>query len=147
MELASRAGVTQSVISAYESGARQPSLPMLARLARATGHDLDVQFRKSSQGRLQGALGQRVRAHRADIEGLAGEYGVSNLRVFGSVARGEDTAVSGIDLLVDEPPHMGLLQLARLRFEFTALGHSGAGACEDLKPVVAGHVGADAVAL
>lgn len=36
-ELAQRAGVTQSVVSAYESGARQPSLPTLARLVEATG--------------------------------------------------------------------------------------------------------------
>jgi transcriptional regulator with XRE-family HTH domain len=31
-ELGRRAGVTQSVVSAYESGARQPSVPTLARL-------------------------------------------------------------------------------------------------------------------
>lgn len=42
VELARRAGVTQSVVSAYESGARQPSLPMLERLVNATGHDLEL---------------------------------------------------------------------------------------------------------
>jgi predicted transcriptional regulator len=31
VDLAARTGVTQSVISAYESGQRQPSLPALAR--------------------------------------------------------------------------------------------------------------------
>lgn len=37
-ELAERAGVAQSVISAYEAGRRQPSLPTLARLIEAAGH-------------------------------------------------------------------------------------------------------------
>jgi predicted transcriptional regulator len=41
-ELAFRAGVAQSVISAYEAGRRQPSLPTLARLIDAAGCDLVV---------------------------------------------------------------------------------------------------------
>ena len=32
------------------------------------------------------------------------EYGVKSLRVFGSVARGEDSEVSDVDLFVDMPP-------------------------------------------
>ena len=36
-ELATQAGVTQSVVSAYESGQRQPSIPVLARLIEAAG--------------------------------------------------------------------------------------------------------------
>ena len=32
------------------------------------------------------------------------EYGVKSLRVFGSVARGEDNSNSDVDLLVDMPP-------------------------------------------
>lgn len=42
-----------------------------------------------------------VRARRADIERLAGRYGVRNVRIFGSVARGEAGAESDLDLLVD----------------------------------------------
>jgi transcriptional regulator with XRE-family HTH domain len=45
VELARRAGVTQSVVSAYESGARQPSVPTLARLVGATGFELELQLR------------------------------------------------------------------------------------------------------
>lgn len=41
-QLAERAGVQQPVISAYESGRRQPSLPMLQKLLAATGHRLDL---------------------------------------------------------------------------------------------------------
>jgi uncharacterized protein len=44
-ELAASAGVAQSVISAYEAGRRQPSLPTLAKLIEAAGYDLmlDIQ--------------------------------------------------------------------------------------------------------
>jgi predicted nucleotidyltransferase len=38
---------------------------------------------------------------RAQLLAAARRRGVSNLRVFGSVARGDDTAESDIDLLVD----------------------------------------------
>lgn len=39
-DLARRAGVAQSVISAYEAGRRQPSLPSLLKILRAAGFDL-----------------------------------------------------------------------------------------------------------
>ncbi|HLJ08895.1 MAG TPA: helix-turn-helix transcriptional regulator [Acidimicrobiia bacterium] len=41
-QLARRSGVSQSVISAYESGAREPSVAALRRLGRAM--DLDLAF-------------------------------------------------------------------------------------------------------
>jgi transcriptional regulator with XRE-family HTH domain len=44
-ELAVGAGVAQSVISAYEAGRRQPSLPTLAKLIEAAGYDLVVDIR------------------------------------------------------------------------------------------------------
>lgn len=40
--LAARAGVDLSVLSAYESGTRQPSARMLSRLVRAAGADLSL---------------------------------------------------------------------------------------------------------
>lgn len=46
-ELARRAAVTQSVISAYESGTRQPSVPVLERLVAATGLELELRVRKA----------------------------------------------------------------------------------------------------
>lgn len=42
-------------------------------------------------------------------------YPVSNLRVFGSVARGEDDEASDIDLLVDPLPGLTLSQLGGLQ--------------------------------
>ncbi|HLG00541.1 MAG TPA: helix-turn-helix transcriptional regulator [Acidimicrobiia bacterium] len=41
-ELAHRARTTQPVISAYEHGRREPSIPTLRRLVRAAGEDLEV---------------------------------------------------------------------------------------------------------
>ncbi len=43
---------------------------------------------------------EALRARRAEILALAARYGISNVRVFGSVARGEATPQSDVDLLV-----------------------------------------------
>ena len=40
--LARRSGVPQPLISAYETGARQPGADMLLRLLLATGHDVEL---------------------------------------------------------------------------------------------------------
>ena len=45
-ELAARAGTTQSVVSAYESGHRQPSMPTLAALVDAAGCELVIGVRR-----------------------------------------------------------------------------------------------------
>jgi hypothetical protein len=47
--------------------------------------------------------------------------GAHHPRVFGSLARGEDTDTSDIDLLVDLDDTVGLVTLARLTRELTAL--------------------------
>ncbi|MBV9845753.1 MAG: nucleotidyltransferase domain-containing protein [Kutzneria sp.] len=44
---------------------------------------------------------EEVRAHRDEIYRIAERYGVSNIRVFGSVARGEADDDSDLDLLID----------------------------------------------
>ena len=40
--LARRSGVPQPLISAYETGARQPGADMLLRLLRSTGHEVSL---------------------------------------------------------------------------------------------------------
>ncbi|PZF57660.1 transcriptional regulator [Curtobacterium sp. MCSS17_008] len=42
VQLAARAGVTQSVISTYENGRREPSLAALQRLVRAAGFEATI---------------------------------------------------------------------------------------------------------
>lgn len=45
------------------------------------------------------------------------EYGVSNVRIFGSFARGEQRKTSDIDLLVDLPDGMTLFDLSGLKID------------------------------
>lgn len=123
-QLAARAGITQSVVSAYESGRREPSLPALLRLIAATGHSLEgtlVPVAPVAPGALSGPLGRRVRRHRARIKEIVASYGAGHVRVFGSVARGTECADSDVDLLLDLPEDMGLFALGRLRRELEDL--------------------------
>lgn len=123
-QLAERAGVTQSVVSAYEAGRREPSLPVLLRLIAATGHALDgalVPMAAAGAAPLSGPLGRRVFRHRRQIKEIAASYGVGHVRVFGSVARGTERADSDIDLLLDLPDGIGLFALGRLRSDLEDL--------------------------
>src|SRR5688500_10602775 len=98
-ELARRAGTAQSAVAAYESGAKTPTVDTLARLLEATGQTLDTSPAPSrSRG---GHLGRLVRTRRDSIIKVAAEHHASNVRVFGSVARGRTHAGSDLDLLVD----------------------------------------------
>ena len=51
---------------------------------------------------------------RADILRLAARHGARDLRVFGSVARGESREASDLDLLVEWEPGRSLMDHARL---------------------------------
>jgi hypothetical protein len=42
-----------------------------------------------------------IRGRRKDILEIAGKHGATNVRIFGSVLRGDDGPTSDIDLLVD----------------------------------------------
>lgn len=59
---------------------------------------------------------ETLQSQKKQILAIAEHYGASNIRVFGSVARGEAHADSDIDLLVDLEPgrslldHIGLMQ-------------------------------------
>ena len=55
-----------------------------------------------------------LRHQRQAIIELAARYGVSNVRVFGSVARGEATPNSDVDLLVSFPPERIIFDLIGL---------------------------------
>jgi predicted nucleotidyltransferase len=53
-----------------------------------------------------------LHAKRKEILALAERYGAYNVRVFGSVARGEAGPTSDVDLLVDLRPDVGLEYIA-----------------------------------
>lgn len=55
-----------------------------------------------------------LKEKREEILAIAGRHGAHNVRVFGSVARGESDEKSDIDLLVDMEPGRSLLDHARL---------------------------------
>ena len=151
VELSCRAGVPQSVISMYESGARQPSVPALSRLVAATGHELELRVRRAASPlrRLRGPLGKRVRTHRSELKRLAAASGAFNLRVFGSVARGEESEVSDVDLLVELRPETGLFGLLRLQAELEVILQARVDLVPvaDLKPGVRDEVLAELVPL
>jgi predicted nucleotidyltransferase len=98
---------------------------------------------------LTGPVGRRMRSRRQDLVAAAAAHGVSNLRVFGSVARGTDRPDSDLDLLADLPPGMGLLGLGRVQDELEAIvgGRVDLIPAEDLKPGVRARVMRDLVAL
>lgn len=58
-----------------------------------------------------------LRDRRDEIVETAARHGVRNVRVFGSVARGEDTAKSDVDLLVDLDPGVGMFAIGALEAE------------------------------
>jgi predicted nucleotidyltransferase len=47
---------------------------------------------------------QELRSRRLEIQQIAAKHGVSRIRVFGSVARGEDRPDSDVDFLVEAGP-------------------------------------------
>jgi uncharacterized protein len=55
-----------------------------------------------------------LKENREEILKIAAKHGARNVRVFGSVARGEADEASDIDLLVSFDPEAGLLQHAAL---------------------------------
>lgn len=56
----------------------------------------------------------RVKEKREDVLRIAAAHGASNVRVFGSVARGEEGPDSDLDLLVEMKPESSLLDLVSL---------------------------------
>ncbi|MGH3466417.1 MAG: nucleotidyltransferase domain-containing protein [Thermocrispum sp.] len=101
-------GFTQAQI-AHAIGRSQPEVSRLLR------------GRKSRRFRPSSPLGRLLVAHRAEILALTEKHRAVNVRVFGSVARGDDDADSDIDLLVDLTDGADLLDLAGLDIELERL--------------------------
>ncbi|MBC5797704.1 nucleotidyltransferase family protein [Sphaerospermopsis sp. LEGE 00249] len=58
---------------------------------------------------------------REEIFKIAAKYGAYNLRIFGSVARGEATPDSDVDFLVELEPHRSLFDYIALNQDLAAL--------------------------
>lgn len=66
-------------------------------------------------------IGDLLRFKRAEILRLAQDHGARNVRVFGSVARGEARAESDIDFLVEMDSGRSLLDLIELSLDLETL--------------------------
>ncbi len=90
-----------------------------------------------------------LRARRELILQIAESYGARNVRVFGSVARGEAHLESDVDLLVELAPGVSLLEWSAFWQALeAALGHPVDVAVDtDLRPEVRDDVLREAIAL
>jgi predicted nucleotidyltransferase len=64
---------------------------------------------------------QLLRSRKGEILTVAQKYGAKNIRVFGSVARGQADQESDIDLLVELEPGRSIFDLGGLLYELTEL--------------------------
>lgn len=94
--LAGASGIPQPNIAAYETGRRTPTGATLRRL----------------DGALNAPTLDRARAARDRLVAAAAAQGLTDLRVFGSVARGDASSRSDVDLLVHPGAEASLFDLA-----------------------------------
>lgn len=94
-------------------------------------------------------LGERIAESRSAILAVAARRHASNVRVFGSVARGEDSPSSDIDLLVDLDPSANPLDLLDLGCDLEdELGVKvDVGTPASLRPFLRDEILAEAIAL
>ena len=64
---------------------------------------------------------EALRAHRNEIRRIVNAHRAANVRVFGSVSRGEDTEGSDIDLLIDPTAETTLFDIGAIRHELLKL--------------------------
>lgn len=90
-----------------------------------------------------------LRERREEILAAARARGASRVRVFGSVARGDDSPSSDVDFLVELEPTRSLLDLGGLVMDLSDLLDREVDVVteRDLRPRVAARVMADAVEL
>jgi predicted nucleotidyltransferase len=89
-------------------GVSQPAVSQMLRTAR-------VRERLT-----RGPIGRRLMEHRQQVRGIARAAGATNVRVFGSVALGEDVDGSDVDLLV-RMPLGGIFEITGLGLEISDL--------------------------
>ena len=151
-QLSTRSGVTQSVISAYERGRREPGAETFLMLIEAAGLDFIIRVPITNYQHPTLPDSAQTRAlvkHRQQILDLVAQYHESNVRIFGSVARGEARPDSDIDILVDFGPNTGLFSIVALQESLSKLLHFpiDLGDPKSLKPHVQPSVAKDQLSL
>ena len=66
-------------------------------------------------------VAERLRERREEILEIAASHGAHNVRIFGSVARGDDRPESDVDILVDLEPGRSLFDLGGLLMDLQEL--------------------------
>jgi hypothetical protein len=66
---------------------------------------------------------EALKTHRDAIREIAYRHRVTNVRVFGSVLRGEDTDDSDLDLSVEPTNETTMMDIARLQLEVARMLH------------------------
>ena len=99
---------------AHTTAACQSAAPVSPTPANACSHRVDL-----SRARM--TLETLLNAKRDEILHLCAKYGARNVRVFGSVARGEADEQSDIDFLVELEPGRTLFDLGGLQYDLEQL--------------------------
>lgn len=86
-----------------------------------------------------------LRERREEILAVAARHGASNVRIYGSVARGETRPTSDIDVIVDMEAGRSLLDLAALHVELEDLLGFPVEIGTDVRPRLRERVQAEAV--
>ncbi|MEM9747964.1 MAG: helix-turn-helix domain-containing protein [Actinomycetota bacterium] len=114
--LAAESGVSPSTVTRIERGEISPTVSMLERLLRASGHELEIGLSRSDAA----PTISEVRSHADTILEIVQRIGGRDVRLIGSVARGDATPTSDLDLLIDVPPGTGLFALETMRADLDA---------------------------
>ena len=151
-QLSTRSGITQSVISAYERGRREPGAETFLMLIEAAGLDFIIRVPTNTYRHPtlpDSAQTSALVKHRQRILDLVAEHHASNVRIFGSVARGEARPDSDIDILVDFEKGASLFDLSGLTERLRGLLHFpiDLGDPKSLKPHVQPSVTKDQLSL
>ncbi len=109
-DLAARCGVSTSTVTRIERGEINPTVSMLERLLDASGNELVI----TVEPRREPPTLDAVRSHRDQIIEAVQRFGGSNVRVFGSVARGTASVTSDVDLLIDVPARTGMIAVEQI---------------------------------
>lgn len=104
-ELAEVSGVKQPLIAAIERGTRQPTDPV----------------RQALEGALHVRPSQLLEVARDRVLAAVAAAGGTDVRIFGSVASGDDQPGSDVDLVVTFPPGADIVTLLELEVELAGL--------------------------
>jgi transcriptional regulator with XRE-family HTH domain len=120
VQLAARAGVTQSVISTYENSRREPSLAALQRLLLAAGFRTAIDLQPVAE---PFTLRELVSRHRDELHAMFARHGAVAVRqlVDTSGLRRTDEWPADVELVVDLAPPTGIFALMRMQDEAEAL--------------------------